>query len=400
MFASLRHKPFRLFTSGIFMAQMGYEMQNVALSWYMYKLTGSALSLGLMGLARIIPVFLFALIAGHISDTRPRRKVLMTAQSILLINATILATIIATGHASAWVIYGAIVANSIALTFSSPAGQAFLPALIPQADFMNAISINSISYRAALVIGPSIAGFILAKYSVLAPIAVNIICLIYFLTAIILIGKRPQILAERTEGRMRSIMKGIHFVRSSRLLWSTMLLDFFATFFGSGMTLMPVFAQDILRVGPAGLGLLYAAPSIGGLLGGFLFSAVQKVKRQGYVLIIAVIVYGIATVLFGLSTSFLLSLFLMGVVGAADMVSSVIRSTLRQVVTPDNLRGRMVSINMMFYLGGPQLGEVESGLFASLIGTPATVVVGGIATVFATVFFAARIPELMGYKHK
>jgi MFS family permease len=264
---------------------------------------------------------------------------------------------------------------------------------------MSAVGINSINYRAAMVIGPSLAGFILAQVSVLGPIIGNIICLIYFLVILVLMGPHPQELASRAEGRMRSILKGIRFVRSSRLLWSTMLLDFFATFFGSSMTLLPVFAQDILKVGPQGLGLLYAAPSIGGLIGGFLFSLLQKIKRQGYVLISAVIVYGTATVLFGLSTNFGLSLAFMGILGAADMVSSVIRSTVRQIVTPDHLRGRMVSINMIFYLGGPQLGEVESGVLASLIGTPYTVVVGGVATVFTTIFFATRIPELMGYKH-
>lgn len=400
MFTSLKHRSFRLFTSGIFIAQMGYEMQNVALSWYMYKLTGSPLALGLMGLARILPVFFFALIAGHVSDTRPRRRVLVTAQTILLLNALILAGIIVAGNVSPNVIYVAIVVNSIALTFASPAGQALLPALVPQRDFMSAVGINSISYRAAMVIGPSLAGFILAQVSVIGPIGVNVICLVYFLTIIVIIGRHPQTLASKTEGKVHSILKGIHFVRSSRLLWSTMLLDFFATFFGSSMTLMPVFAEDTLKVGPQGLGLLYAAPSIGGLLGGLLFSLVQKVKRQGNVLIVAVVVYGIATVLFGLSKNFELSLLLMGVVGAADMVSSVIRSTLRQIITPDHLRGRMVSINMIFYLGGPQLGEVESGFLASLIGTPYTVVVGGIATIITTIFFATRIPELMGYKHK
>lgn len=400
MFTSLKHRSFRLFTSGILMAQMGYEMQNVALSWYMYKLTGSPLALGLMGLARILPVFFFALIAGHISDTRPRRRVLVTAQTILLLNACILAGIIIAGNVSPYVIYAAIVVNSIALTFASPASQALLPALVPQRDFLNAVGLNSINYRIAMVIGPSLAGFILAQTSVLGPIVGNILCLIYFLTIIFLIGRHPQELASRSEGRVRSILKGIRFVRSSRLLWSTMLLDFFATFFGSSMTLMPVFAQDILKVGPQGLGLLYAAPSIGGLLGGFLFTLVQKVRRQGYVLIVAVIVYGLATVGFGLSRYFEISLLLMGVVGAADMVSSVIRNTVRQIATPDHLRGRMVSINMIFYLGGPQLGEVESGLLASIIGTPYTVVVGGIATIFTTILFATRIPELMGYKHK
>jgi MFS family permease len=296
-----------------------------------------------------------------------------------------------------FLIYAAIFISSTALTFTSPAGQAFMPALVPKQDYMNAVNINSIGYRAALVVGPALAGFIIAAWGVTTAIFCNVLFILYFAGVIYGVGSFPQKLL-RPVGRLHSIKEGIAFVRGNRLIWSAMILDFIATFFASGMTLMPVFAQTILKVGPQGLGILYASPSIGGLIGGFLFSAKKKVKKQGYILIVSVLLYGVMTVLFGLSTHYTFSVFCMALVGAADMVSSVIRSTLRQMVTPDHLRGRMVSINMMFYQGGPQLGEVESGVLANYIGTPYTVVVGGVATVVATILFAIQIPELMNYQ--
>jgi len=397
MFRSLKHRSFRLYTTGVFVVQTGFEMQNIALTWYLYRLTGSAMSLGLIGLARIVPIFLFALIAGHVSDTKSRRKVLFWGQLVVLMVAVLLGILSLLHLITPLIIYASIFISSTALTFTSPASQAFMPALVPKADYMNAVNINSIGYRAALVMGPALAGFIIAAWGVTTAIFINAVLLSYFIIIIYKIGSFPQQLLPATN-RLNSIKEGIAFVKSNPLIWSAMFLDFIATFFASGMTLMPVFAQDILKVGPQGLGILYAAPSVGGLVGGFLFSTQKKVRKQGEILIIAVIIYGLMTILFGLSTNYLFSIICMALVGAADMVSSVIRSTIRQMVTPDHLRGRMVSINMIFYLGGPQLGEVESGLMASVIGTPYTVVFGGIATVLATVFFAVRIPELMHYE--
>lgn len=398
MFKSLKHWPFRMFASGIFVFQTGFEMQNVALSWLMYQLTGSALALGLIGLARVLPIFVFALIAGHVSDTRPRRRIIVIANTVLFIISSILATLAFFHLISPTVIYLVILANSTALTFASPAGQAFLPALMPRHDYQNAISVYSMGYRTATVIGPALAGLLIAKINIQGVFILNIFCIGFYLMNLLRIGHFPQELSQSTEGNLHSIKAGLRFVKNSRLIWSSMLLDFFATFFGSGMTLMPIFAADILKVGPEGLGLLYAAPSIGGIIAGLIFSAKKHVKKQGYVLIVAIIFYGLSTIVFGFSNFFILSLIMMSFVGAADMVSSIIRSTLRQMITPDHMRGRMVSINMMFYLGGPQLGEVESGILASLIGSPYTVVIGGIATIIATVFFTLRIPELLEYE--
>jgi len=398
MFTSLKHRPFRLFSSGVFVFQTGFEMQNVALSWFMYQLTGSALALGLMGLARVIPVFIFALIAGHVSDTLPRRRILALANIVLLITSGILTSLAFLHLITPTIIYLIILINSTALTFASPASHAFLPALMPRQDYQNAISINSMGYKTAMVIGPAMAGFLIARIGVPGVLALHIFCIGFYLMSIIRVGRFPQELSHSVHGKLHSIKAGLRFVKNSRLIWSSMLLDFFASFFGSGMTLMPIFAADILKVGPEGLGLLYAAPSIGGIIAGLIFTSKKHIKKQGYVLLISIVFYGVSTIMFGISTHFSLSLIMMGVVGGADMISSIIRSTLRQMVTPDHMRGRMVSINMIFYLGGPQLGEVESGILASLIGSPYTVVIGGIATIIATVFFTLRIPELLEYE--
>ena len=262
MFASLRHRSFRILATGIFMSQTGYEMQNVALSWLLYQITGSPLALGLMGLARVIPIFIFALISGHISDTRPRRRILAFANISLLFISCIL-TLLAFFHLiTPLVIYLVIIANSIALTFASPASQALLPALLPKVDYQNAISINSMGYKLATVLGPMIAGLLIARIGVPLVLATNMFCIVFFVCTIFQIGSFSQELSQNVQGNVHSIKAGLRFVRNSRLIWSSMLLDFFATFFASGMTLMPVFAKDILKVGAEGLGFLYAAPNI------------------------------------------------------------------------------------------------------------------------------------------
>ena len=285
------------------------------------------------------------------------------------------------------------------MVFGNPSRQSILPALVPPEDYMNAISVGQLTYQIAVVLGPSIAGFVIAGLGItpiFALYAISVLCGILFLS---LVGDIPQEVRNASHGRIQAIRDGLHFVRMTPLIWSTMFIDFFATFFASAMTLMPVFASDILHVGPQGLGLLYAAPSIGAVLAALLLNTKRKLALKGKTIVISIIIYGIMTCVFGLSQNFILSLFAIAVVGAADMVSSIIRGTLRQIITPDHIRGRMISINMIFYMGGPQLGEVESGISAALIGTPATVVVGGIATIITTLFFAVRIPELLKYEN-
>lgn len=204
-------------------------------------------------------------------------------------------------------------------------------------------------------------------------------------------GERPII-------SVQSIKEGLVFVKSKTMIWSTMILDFICTFFASATVLLPIFAKDILRVGPEGLGILYAASSIGAVTAGFVLAHMQIVKNQGKILLISVGVFGVATLLFGFSNYFLLSFIFLTLIGAGDSISAIIRGTIRQLVTPDHIRGRMSAINMIFFMGGPQLGEFEAGLVASLIGAPLSVATGGAATIVAVIIMAYAIPTLRKYQ--
>lgn len=398
MFPALRHKKYRFYWLGSLLTQITSEMLNVAISWQLYEQTHSAFSLGLVGLARFLPVFIFSLFSGHISDTHSRRKVVLTVQMFQFLVCLFAIGVVGSGLATPLFLYAFIFTNASLMVFANPARQALLPSLVPREDYLNAISVGQLSYQVSVVIGPSIAGFIIAHMGVPIIFSLHGLSVFFGLILFFLVGAIPQQKAALTTGSLHSIREGMRFVKNTRLIWSTMFIDFFATFFASAMTLMPIFASDILHVGPQGLGLLYAAPSLGAVIVGLLFNIRRNIALKGKTIIISIIVYGLMTCVFGLSKNFTLSLVAMTIVGGADMISSIIRSTLRQIVTPDHLRGRMISINMIFYMGGPQLGEVESGLSAAFIGTPATVVVGGIATIVTTLFFASRVPELMRYE--
>ncbi len=398
MFPSLRHKKYRTYWIGSIFLQITSEMLNLAMSWQLYQMTHSPFSLGLVGLARFLPVLIFSLISGHISDKYSRRRVVIISQLSQLFVSIFAIGIVWSNLASPLFFYALIFVNATLMVFGNPSRQALLPALVPREDYLNAISVGQLSYQIAVVLGPSVAGFVIAAYGITPVFVVHTLSIFIGLICLYYVGAVPQEIQTKSHGGLQSIRDGLSFVKRSRLIWSTMFIDFFATFFASAMTLMPVFASDILHVGPQGLGFLYAAPSVGAVVAGLLFNTKRKIALKGRTIVVAIIIYGLMTCVFGLSRNFALSLVAMSLVGAADMISSIIRSTLRQIITPDHIRGRMISINMIFYMGGPQLGEVESGLSAILIGTPATVVVGGVATIIATIFFALRVPELLTFE--
>ena len=379
--------------------QITTEMLNVAISWQLYQLTHSPLSLGMVGMARFLPVLIFSLLSGHISDRYSRRRVIIISLLFQLVVALLSICIVWANLASPLFFYALLFTNATIMVFGNPSRQALLPALVPREDYLNAISVGQLTYQVSIVLGPSVAGFLIAGVGIVPIFSLYASSLFIGLICLHFVGPVLQEVKIQSLGRLQSIRDGLHFVKKTPLIWSTMFIDFVATFFASSMTLMPIFASDILKVGPQGLGLLYAAPSIGGVVAGLLFNTKRKIALKGKTIIMAILIYGLATCIFGLSNNFILSLAAMTLAGAADMISSIIRSTLRQIITPDHMRGRMISINMMFYMGGPQLGEVESGLAAMLIGTPATVVVGGVATIIATLFFALKIPELLKYEN-
>ena len=285
-----------------------------------------------------------------------------------------------------WPVYLLAALGAAASAFDGPARQALIPNLVPREHLANALSLNQIMFQSASVLGPSIGGVLIASLGVGWAYLFNAVSFLFVLVALVLMRDVPVIDAsERAAASFGAAREGLRFVFSSPIIRATMLLDFAATFFASATALLPIFAQDILHVGANGYGWLYAAPSVGSLLAGaIMIRAVDRIERRGVVLLCAITVYGLATVAFGLSRAFWLSFFCLAMTGAADAVSTVLRSIIRQLMTPDRLRGRVTSVNMIFFMGGPQLGELEAGLVANWKGAPFSVITGGIGTLIAT----------------
>jgi MFS family permease len=284
-----------------------------------------------------------------------------------------------------------------ALAFDNPARQAMVPSLVPREHLTNAVSLSSTSMQLATILGPTLAGVMIATISVGSVYVVDAVSFVGVLVALLIIHP-PRIVGAVTRVSLAAATDGLRFVLRTPILLSTMLLDFVATFFGSATALLPIFARDILHVGPGGYGLLYAAPSAGAIVAGVVMAfAGGMISRQGRVILISVTAYGAFTVIFGMSTSFALSLAALAGVGASDTVSMILRQTVRQIVTPDVMRGRMTSVSMVFFMGGPQLGEIEAGLVARSFGAPFSVISGGIAAVIVTVLIATRATRLRRY---
>lgn len=399
-FQALKIPIFRNFLLAAFLSEIGNQMQIVAIAWQVYELTRNPASLGLIGLANIIPILLFSLIGGLTADKVDRKKLLVYSQAIMACLAFILFLLTFFHIINPLMIYLSLVFIAIAQAFSMPARQAVLPNLVPKEYFMNAVSLNSLQYQSATMLGPAIAGLLIAGFGVATVYFFNAVSFLIFIFAVISIKVSLNAEHRDIEFNIESIMEGIKFVVKTPILYSTMILDFLATFLGTANILMPVFAKEILHVGPTGLGLLYSAPAIGAVIAGVLMSLIKHIENQGKVIIIAVIFYGIAIIGFGLSNILPLSIFFLILMGFSDMISTVIRNTVRQMVTPDHLRGRMVSIMRIFFQGGPQLGDMEAGLLASAIGAPISVAIGGAGVVFISIFVAYLNPKLRGYQGK
>lgn len=386
-----------LMASGMFVSRCGTFMQMVAVNWHLYQLTKSPVSLGFLGLATFIPILIGSVISGIAADIYNRKKIIFLVQVFSILNSLALAYLTLTNKITPGLIYLLVGVDSFFYSFESPARQSMTPTLVDKKDFPMAVSINNILYHATNFIGPATSGFIIAFGGVQSVYIINAISFMFVMISLVFMKPAVRNLT-RPEFNFKGIKEGIDYVFKSPLIYGSMLIDFFATFFASATTLMPIFAVDILKVGPKEMGILYAAPSVGAIVAGMVFTLLPDFKEKGKLLVWSVVVYGLATVLFGLSKNFYLSLLFIGLTGAADMVSVIIRNVIRQMTTPDHLRGRMIAINMVFYTGGPQLGEIEAGFAAALMGTPLSVALGGVATIVATLIVAKKIPKLRNYK--
>ena len=395
--APFRSRDFSLLWFGSFVSQAGSQMHVVAVSWQIYELTKNPLALGGIGVARIVPLVLLALGSGVLADALDRRKLMLWSQFAMMLCSVALAVVSSLGIVSIWWILTITALSSAAATLGMPARQAIVPSFVPRHLLPSALSLNIISFQAATIMGPTLGGFVIAGLGVAAVYWIDSFSFIAVIIALLLM-RVGAVIGERRPVSLRAAAEGFIFVRRNTLIWSTMLLDFVATLLGSATVLLPLFATDILQVGSIGVGILYAAPSVGAVVtSGFLSVWGGTLRHQGRILLIAVALYGLCTAIFGLSTSFWLSVLMLVGVGASDTVSMVIRQTIRQVTTPDEMRGRMTSVGMLFFAGGPQLGEVEAGVAARLMGGPLSVAAGGLACLVMVGVISATTPELRTY---
>ena len=399
-FTALRHRDFRLLWLGQLISVTGTQMQFVAINWHVYLLTKSPLALGGVGLVRILPIIFCSLVGGVVADAVDRKRLMLATQGSMLVCAAILTVITATGLQSIWPIYALTAIASAALAFDNPARQAMLPTLVPAEDFPNAVSLGIVVFNSAMIVGPALAGVLLSIRGPALIYGINAASFVAVIVALLLLhaSGRPRIGEQAPQISLGALREGLRFVWRTPIIVQTMTLDFIATFFASATALLPIFAAEILSVGARGLGFLAAAPGAGSIITGLLMARLGVNRKQGKIVLGSVLIYGAATVAFGLSRWFWLSLLMLAVTGAADTVSTVLRQTIRQLVTPDHLRGRMTSVNMIFFMGGPQLGEMEAGVVAHLIGATLSVVTGGVGCLLAVASASLWAKELWRYE--
>jgi MFS family permease len=376
-------------------------MQLVAINWHVYLLTKDPLALGLVGLFRGVPIIICSLAGGVVADAVDRKRAMIVTQTLMLLTAALLTAETLAGLKSVWPIYILSGIAAAAQAFDTPARQALMPTLVPDEDFPNAVSLGVIVFNVAIIVGPAIAGFILAVTGPAIIYGINALSFLAVIGALIAMrtSGKPDLQRGRREALSFAALKeGLRFVWHTPIIVQTMTLDFAATFFGSATLLLPIFAQERLHVGARGYGFLAAAPAIGSVLTALTMARLGTLRRQGRLVVASVAVFGVATAVFGISTVYWLSLLMLATLGAADTVSTVLRQTIRQLVTPNQLRGRMTSINMMFFMGGPQLGELEAGALARVIGAPLSVVVGGMGALICAALAAVKSKSLMDFE--
>ncbi|BCG22910.1 MFS transporter [Pseudomonas tohonis] len=386
------HRPFLAFWLARVCTASGFQMLTVAIGWHLYALTGSVLDLGLVGLAEFLPRVLFMLHTGHVADRYDRRRVAALCQTAQGLIAAALVFGSATDSVSREMIFLLAFALGAARAFEMPATQALLPNIVPAQLFPRAVAAAASAMQAATIVAPALGGLLYALGSlwVYGPVTVlyGIACCL-----MLTLASRQQVL-RKEPASMESLLAGIRFIRSRPDILGAISLDLFAVLLGGATALLPVFAKDILLTGPWGLGLLRSAPAVGALAMSFWLARFPIERNVGRIMFTAVGVFGVATIAFGLSTSFWFSLAVLAVLGAADMISMVIRGAFVQLHTPDEMRGRVSAVNGLFIGASNQLGEFESGVTAAWFGTVPAVVMGGVGTLLITGLWIRLFPTL------
>ncbi len=400
--AALRYPDFRLVVLSRFAASLGERMVSVALGWEIYERTHDAFFLGLVGLVQILPVIMLSLLAGHVADRYNRKRIVIFTQAGLGLFSLGLAALSFT-NGSLILIYGCLFMFGVMRAFNDPANTTLLAQSVPPEVFGNAATLGSSVWQISSVVGPALGGLLIAHFKSGAEIFLfNAISCTLFAVAVTFMRLRPVVLSNEP-ATWASVLAGFHFLRESRVLLAAITLDLFAVLFGGAVALLPVYAKDILQVGPEGLGALQSAQSIGALLMAGFMIYIPPLQRAGKSLLFAVGGFGIATIIFGLSTNFYLSLLMLATLGALDYISVVIRSTLMLTRVPDEMRGRVAAVNTVFIGASNELGGFESGLVTRLgqgvfgtVGGPVFAVVsGGIATILVVIAVTRKWPEMV-----
>jgi len=397
---ALKSRNFALFWSGLLISMVGSQMQQWALFWHISQLSKDPIAVSVVGGVRFVAVLCFSLLGGLLADRYNRRSILYFTQSTAMLVALILAALTLTGVIQLWHIYVLTGVQAISMAFDLPARQALVPNLVPRDILPSAFSLQSIAFNTGAIVGPALSGIVIGYLGQAATYLINALSFLAVILALVLLKdvyQQPSEIRNGLGAALADIRDGVRFISRQPLILSSMILDFIATFFSAANTLLPYFAQNVLHVGEVAYGWLAAAQSIGAVTVGLIASQYNHIRRQGPLLLGSVVVFGLATILFGAARTYTLVFVALIMIGAADSVSTIIRNTIRQLITPDSLRGRMVSINQIFFMGGPQLGEVEAGAVAKYFGVPFAIVSGGIGAILGVFLVASMWPTLARY---
>jgi hypothetical protein len=382
-----------LFAIGYVSSMIGQQMQSVAIGWELYERTGSAMVLGIVGLVQAVPIILLTLPAGQVADWFNRKHVVLMAELLMVLSSLGLAVLSYTQGAIS-LFYACLLLSGVARAFNQPAMSALLPSLVPTKAFSNAVTWKSSGFQIASMVGPALGGLVIALlHSATLVYVLNVVLAFTCFGFIAMIAAKPSVSSTKAT-TLKSLGAGISFVWQTKVILAAIALDLFAVLLGGATTLLPIFAKDILHVGPTGLGWLRAAPAIGAFSMALIIAHLPPMQRAGKTMLWAVAGFGLATIIFGISRSFWLSLLMLMLTGAFDNISVVVRHTLVQLRTPDYMRGRVSAVSSVFIGTSNELGGFESGLAAALFGPVVSVVGGGIGTIAVVLVIAQLWPQI------
>ncbi len=395
----LRERNYALLFWGQLISSAGTQMQVVAVAWQVYILTHSAIALGLVGLVQAIPRLIFSLVGGVFADVFDRRKMLLIVEVVMASTSAVLALCTIYHVINMFIIYSVVLVSASISAFEFPTRQAIIPSLVPREQMKDALSLSMAMMQLTFIIGPTVGGFVIGWLGVADTYWIDVISYFVVVGSLLLMAIPRIPLENRPQMGVGALLDGMRFLRAHPVILAVLSLDFCANFFGSPRALLPVYASDILHIGPQGLGLLIAATSIGAVALTPFTGRIGRIMRQGLGIVLAILLWGIFIVAFGFAPGPLwLSIIFLAGAGAADMVSMILRGVIVQLITPDEFRGRIQAVNSMFVVGGPMLGQFESGLVAGIFTPEISVISGGLICILATIAIAALVPGLLRVK--